>query len=106
MAEHEAEQFVFLLVIGMAFRQDHLKIHWNTVIIPGNHEHYEFDSEEPGMVLAHTPLLGGGIFGTPFVFFAAVGNHLEHLVSGRRQTFDGFLGKPVQEQLEAPIAGG
>ena len=106
MTEHVTKKLIFFFIIGMAFRQDHLKIYGNAVVIPGHHKHDEFDPEEPGMVLIQAPFLSGRIFGAPFIFLAAVGNNVEHFIFGHRETFYGFLSKPLEEQLKAPIPGG
>jgi hypothetical protein len=83
VAEHVTKKLIFFFIIGMAFRQDHLKIYGNAVVIPGHHQHDKFDPEEPGMMLIHAPFLCGRIFLAPFVFFAAVGNNVDHFIFGR-----------------------
>jgi len=105
VAEHPPKKLIFLLVSGMTFRPDDLKIHGKALVLPGHHKHDDFDAEEPGMVLAHSTRLSSRNFWAPFVYFAAVGNKLEHFIFRLRQSLYGFLRKPLEEQLEAPVAG-
>jgi hypothetical protein len=104
VAHHLAKQGIFWLILRMAFGSHQPKRHGQVIRVPVGNQQGKTHPEKPGVMLTFPAFLGQWILRAPLRLLTAVPHEREGSVAGRRQGGKGFLGPPLHQQMDIPIA--